>query len=656
MYSKTHWQDRVVDPETGEVVQEGTFMSAEHFNNMEDGIEANDTAIAAISESVETIETTLDTGVGTTITLTVNSSTFVMKLALKNSEGNILSESEVDLPIESMIVNAEYVEATKSLVLTLQSGSKVTVPLSALINGLVNDTRKVAGMDLKKDITVAEMVTALGVDKKANKTSVSSSNETTSVINVTDAKAQMAMVAKISGKTYKRNLFNIKEATTGSPASFTITDTYISNAVIDTRAQLMLFVLAGTAMTRVIQDDTVTVGKHSYSFTATANADRLTIRHNGSSVDFNCQVPVNIVSGKTYTLSMNVTGNNPKVVGGVKISEIQLEEGSVANPYVPFGLISTPVESVVSVGKNIFDKYGEWYKPSSSNDVTINADGSITVKGTWFCSTQINLQPNTDYTLSGLISGASVSGAIRIIDKDRNNTIAAITDMGTWKTITFNSGSNTTVHLALYSGNASSGNSTYRNIQLERGSTATALAPFNKTTVLVPSAVKNLPDYGCSVGNIANEIDFENGVYYHRVKKIKLATLSWENPSDYQSHRRIAAANVKTGGSGTSTSLISNVYTADTSPVGNGSVDKTICFYNASLYVSDWSKQTDKATFVKYLQDSDAEIVYELASAETIPLTDYLRPLPVENGGTLTLVNEHNLDVNSTIKYKKEVN
>lgn len=38
MYKHTKWQDRVVDAETGELVQEGTDQSAANFNNMENGI------------------------------------------------------------------------------------------------------------------------------------------------------------------------------------------------------------------------------------------------------------------------------------------------------------------------------------------------------------------------------------------------------------------------------------------------------------------------------------------------------------------------------------------------------------------------------------------------------------------------------------------
>lgn len=38
MYKNTQWRDKVVDAETGEVIQEGTEQSAGNFNNMEHGI------------------------------------------------------------------------------------------------------------------------------------------------------------------------------------------------------------------------------------------------------------------------------------------------------------------------------------------------------------------------------------------------------------------------------------------------------------------------------------------------------------------------------------------------------------------------------------------------------------------------------------------
>ena len=56
MYNKTHWQDRVVDPETGEVIQEGTFMSAQRFSNSEKGISAHNEVITEVQSDIESME------------------------------------------------------------------------------------------------------------------------------------------------------------------------------------------------------------------------------------------------------------------------------------------------------------------------------------------------------------------------------------------------------------------------------------------------------------------------------------------------------------------------------------------------------------------------------------------------------------------------
>ena len=42
-YNKTNWLDHVKDIDTGEVIQQGTPISARNLNNMEDGIATNST-------------------------------------------------------------------------------------------------------------------------------------------------------------------------------------------------------------------------------------------------------------------------------------------------------------------------------------------------------------------------------------------------------------------------------------------------------------------------------------------------------------------------------------------------------------------------------------------------------------------------------------
>lgn len=48
MYNPTKWLDKVVDADTGELIQEGTDQSAGHFNNMERGIFDQHTAVAML--------------------------------------------------------------------------------------------------------------------------------------------------------------------------------------------------------------------------------------------------------------------------------------------------------------------------------------------------------------------------------------------------------------------------------------------------------------------------------------------------------------------------------------------------------------------------------------------------------------------------------
>lgn len=56
MYTKTNWQDEVVDADTGETIQQGTLQSAKNFNNMEDGIVDNAMTIALMITHLLSLE------------------------------------------------------------------------------------------------------------------------------------------------------------------------------------------------------------------------------------------------------------------------------------------------------------------------------------------------------------------------------------------------------------------------------------------------------------------------------------------------------------------------------------------------------------------------------------------------------------------------
>ena len=91
---------------------------------------------------------------GATLTASINTTTYVMTLTLKDQDGNTLGTAQtVDLPLESMVVNGSYDSTNKKIVLTLQSGSTIDIPVADLVAGLqseITSTNKLAS-DLVDD-------------------------------------------------------------------------------------------------------------------------------------------------------------------------------------------------------------------------------------------------------------------------------------------------------------------------------------------------------------------------------------------------------------------------------------------------------------------------------------------------------------------------
>lgn len=75
------------------------------------------------------------------LVVTIDSSTYIMTLTLKDADDNVLSTQTIDLPLETMVVGGSYDDATKSLILTLKNGQIITIPVSDLVAGLVSETQ-----------------------------------------------------------------------------------------------------------------------------------------------------------------------------------------------------------------------------------------------------------------------------------------------------------------------------------------------------------------------------------------------------------------------------------------------------------------------------------------------------------------------------------
>ena len=82
---------------------------------------------------------TLKTNTGSLIGLEINQTTYVVTLSLKDQDGNVISIDTIDLPLENVVVSGSYDNTNQKIVLTLQSGDTVDIPVGALVSGLQSE-------------------------------------------------------------------------------------------------------------------------------------------------------------------------------------------------------------------------------------------------------------------------------------------------------------------------------------------------------------------------------------------------------------------------------------------------------------------------------------------------------------------------------------
>lgn len=77
---------------------------------------------------------------GASITVSLNTTDYKLTTMLKDQDGNTLGTAQVvDFPIESVVVNGSYDSTNKKIVLTLQNGNTIDIPVGDLISGLQSE-------------------------------------------------------------------------------------------------------------------------------------------------------------------------------------------------------------------------------------------------------------------------------------------------------------------------------------------------------------------------------------------------------------------------------------------------------------------------------------------------------------------------------------
>lgn len=222
---------------------------------------------------------------GATLSLTINSSTYIITAILKSKDGTILSTQTIDLPIESMVVNASYDNSTQAIILTLQNGETVTVPVGDLVNGLATETA------LNAEISARQ---------QADTTLQQNINNETTARQQADSALQTSITNIVNGTTQVTNAANADAATRaqqdGNGAN--IAQTYATKAYVDQQIGSVDQTIPDLGVMTIYNPITLSV-------TISENTQMVQATINGNTIIF--RKVTNVSSPTTYVFQ----GNSP---------------------------------------------------------------------------------------------------------------------------------------------------------------------------------------------------------------------------------------------------------------------------------------------------------------------------------------------------------
>ncbi len=100
-------------------------------------------AVSAVGGALQDLESKVAYAKASKIEVSVDPLTFVATFKLLGDYGITISTAEIDLPLESMVVDAKYYpEDGGAIVLTLQSGRIIVIPVADIVRGLISVDEK----------------------------------------------------------------------------------------------------------------------------------------------------------------------------------------------------------------------------------------------------------------------------------------------------------------------------------------------------------------------------------------------------------------------------------------------------------------------------------------------------------------------------------
>jgi hypothetical protein len=83
--------------------------------------------------------------IGAGVKFSMDPKTYIVSIDVVNIDGQVIYHTELDLPLENIIVGGTYQDG--KIIFTLQNGNKIEVPVVNIVNGLVTEAKHKADID-----------------------------------------------------------------------------------------------------------------------------------------------------------------------------------------------------------------------------------------------------------------------------------------------------------------------------------------------------------------------------------------------------------------------------------------------------------------------------------------------------------------------------
>lgn len=344
------------------------------------------------------------------------------------------------------------------------------------------------------------------------------------------------------------------------------------------------------------------------------------------------------------------------------INEVQTAMQKYASLYIGYepysgGLRSVPVTEVESVGVNLCDLDSATFWDCGREGGTIRSN----INGAYYSA--LRFYTKSDWILS--MRGKPITFSVK---ETKGKSISIViygtrADGSTYQEGTMSSRSLTMVvaddfltvdALELRFNRLSSPHndttSVFEELMLYEGSTALPYRPYQRHTLPIPESVQALDGYGWGINDeVYNYIDFEKNQFVKRVgKKVLDGTEAYHDTGIYV-YTPIFAECKPNG------KMLCDRY----GEAAETMIDKTCFIGGAGIAFRDdtYNSAPEFKTYAteQYASGTPITFYYELATPEitAISIGD---TLPVEAGGTVTMVNEHGYDVPNSITFFTNAN